>query len=111
MLKLTFLSISKKELRYLNGKYLRKLVNPYLLVYNVTVKYTILSIFYTAYIALLHVSQHIWVSVIDPISNPLRIKCFASGISISFKCKCNIIMQIKYTKNLYSPGDLKWVQH
>ena len=43
-------------------------------------------------------------------SNPLGIKRFVSGISISFKCECNIIMQIQYTKNL-EPGDLHWVQH
>ena len=33
-------------------------------------------------------------------SNPLGIKRFDSGISISFKCKCHIIMQIQYNKNL-----------
>ena len=38
-----------------------------------------------------------------PNSNPLGIKRFVSGISISFKCECNIIMQIQYTKNL-DPG-------
>ena len=36
-------------------------------------------------------------------SNPLGIKRFVSGISISFKCECHIIMQIQYTKNLI-PG-------
>ena len=36
-------------------------------------------------------------------SNPLEIKGFVSGIFISFKCECHIIMQIQYTKNL-SPG-------
>ena len=38
-----------------------------------------------------------------PNSNPLGIKRFVSGISISFKCECHIIMQIQYTKNLI-PG-------
>ena len=38
-----------------------------------------------------------------PNSNPLAIKRFVSGISISFKCECHIIMQIQYTKNLI-PG-------
>ena len=38
-----------------------------------------------------------------PNSNPLGIKRFVSGISISFKCECNIIMQIQCTKNL-NPG-------
>ena len=33
-------------------------------------------------------------------SNPLGIKRFDSGISISFKSKCHIIMQIQYNKNL-----------
>ena len=33
-------------------------------------------------------------------SNPLGIKRFDSGISISLKCKCHIIMQIQYNKNL-----------
>ena len=36
-------------------------------------------------------------------SSPLRIKRLVSGISISFKCECHIIIQIQYTKNLY-PG-------
>ena len=35
-----------------------------------------------------------------PNSNPLGIKRFVSGISISFKCECHIIMQIQHTKNL-----------
>ena len=30
-----------------------------------------------------------------PNSNPLGIKRFASGISISFKCECHITMQIQ----------------
>ena len=38
-----------------------------------------------------------------PNSNPSGIKRFVSGISISFKCECHIIMQIQYTKNL-NPG-------
>ena len=38
-----------------------------------------------------------------PNSNPLGIKRFVSGISISFKCECHIIMQMQYTKNLI-PG-------
>ena len=38
-----------------------------------------------------------------PNSNPLGKNRFVSGISISFKCECHIIMQIQYTKNL-SPG-------
>ena len=38
-----------------------------------------------------------------PNSNPLRIKRLVSGISISFKCECHIIIQIQYTKNL-NPG-------
>ena len=45
-----------------------------------------------------------------PNSNPLGIKRFVSGISISFKFECHIIMQIQYTKNL-TTGDLNWVQH
>ena len=32
-------------------------------------------------------------------SNPLGIKRFVPGISLSFKCECHIIMQIQYTKN------------
>ena len=36
-------------------------------------------------------------------SKSLGIKRFVSGISISFKCECHIIMQIQYTKNL-NPG-------
>ena len=39
-------------------------------------------------------------NIVVPNSNPLGIKRFVSGISISFKCECNIIMQIQYTKNL-----------
>ena len=35
-----------------------------------------------------------------PSSNPLGINLFVSGISISLKCECYIIMQIHYTKNL-----------
>ena len=31
---------------------------------------------------------------------PFGNKTFCSGIFISFKCECNIIMQIQYTKNL-----------
>ena len=38
-----------------------------------------------------------------PNSNPLGIKRFVLGISISFKCECHIIIQIQYTKNLI-PG-------
>ena len=38
-----------------------------------------------------------------PNSNPLGIKHFVSGISISFKCECHIIMQIQNTENL-NPG-------
>ena len=38
-----------------------------------------------------------------PNSNPLGIKRFVPGISISFKYECYIIMQIQYTKNL-NPG-------
>ena len=38
-----------------------------------------------------------------PNSNPLGKNRFVSGISISFKCECHIIMQIQYTKNL-KPG-------
>ena len=33
-------------------------------------------------------------------SNPLGIKRFVSGIPISFKCECHIIVQIQYTKNV-----------
>ena len=33
-------------------------------------------------------------------SNPLGIKHFVPSISMSFKCECYIIMQIKLTKNL-----------
>ena len=40
-----------------------------------------------------------WLSVV-PSSNPLGIKRFVSGISISVKCECHIIMQMQYTKNL-----------
>ena len=40
---------------------------------------------------------------VAPNSNPSEIKRFVSGISISFKCECHIIMQIQYTKNL-NPG-------
>ena len=43
-----------------------------------------------------------------PNSNPLGIKGFVSGISISFKCECHIIMQIQYTKNLI-PGRFELV--
>ena len=38
-----------------------------------------------------------------PNSNPLGIIFFVSGISISFKCECHIIIQMQYTKNL-NPG-------
>ena len=38
-----------------------------------------------------------------PNSNPLGITRFVSGISISFKCECHIIMQTQYAKNL-NPG-------
>ena len=38
-----------------------------------------------------------------PNSNPLGIKHFVSGISISFKCECHILMQLQHTKNL-NPG-------
>ena len=38
-----------------------------------------------------------------PNSNPLGIKRFDSGISISFKSECHIIMQIQYITNLI-PG-------
>ena len=38
-----------------------------------------------------------------PNLNPLGIKRFVSGISVSFKCECNIIVQLQYTKNL-NPG-------
>ena len=34
---------------------------------------------------------------------PFGNKTFVSGISISFKCECHIIMQMQYTKNLI-PG-------
>ena len=37
---------------------------------------------------------------VAPNSNPLRLKRFAPSISISFKCQCRIIMQMKRTKNL-----------
>ena len=36
-----------------------------------------------------------------PNSNRLGIEHFVSGISISFKNECYIIMQIQHTKNLY----------
>ena len=35
-----------------------------------------------------------------PNSNPLGIQRFVSGISVSFKCECHILMEIQYTKNL-----------
>ena len=35
-----------------------------------------------------------------PNLNPLGIKRCVSGISMSFKSECHIMMQIKYTKNL-----------
>ena len=37
------------------------------------------------------------------LTKPLGIKRFDSGISISFKYRCNIIMLIQYKKNL-NPG-------
>ena len=54
-------------------------------------------------------------SKLDEIYRPIRLtqcctqfkpfgnKTFVSGISISFKCECHIIMQMQYTKNLI-PG-------
>ena len=39
-----------------------------------------------------------------PIQTLWGSKSFDSGISISFKSKCNIIMQIQYTKNITDPG-------
>ena len=52
-----------------------------------------------------------------PNSNPLGIKCFVSGISISFKCECHIthyygiILLLYNTQRILNPGDLNWVQH
>ena len=37
---------------------------------------------------------------VAPNSNPLRLKRFAPSISLSFKCQCRIIVQMKRTKNL-----------
>ena len=51
----------------------------------------------------LKVNRPIRLTHVVPNSNPLGIKRFVSGISISFKCECNIIMQIQYTENL-NPG-------
>ena len=46
-----------------------------------------------------------WLNVV-PNSNPLGIKRFVLGISVSFKCECHIITQIQYTKNL-NPGSFQ----
>ena len=43
-------------------------------------------------------------------SNPLGIKQFVSSISISFKCECYIVMQMKHMKN-HNPDRFKLGRH
>ena len=49
---------------------------------------------------LLSPNRLIWLTQCCTQFKTLGNKCFVSGISVSFKCECHIMMQIQYTKNL-----------